>query len=70
MRHADMPWDQIRGIHLDKYVNLSVDQPSSFRGYLHERLTGTVRLKEFLERAFIMTTACWTLYRSTDSFLP
>lgn len=69
-RLADMPWNQIRGIHLDKYVNLSVNTPFSFRRYLHEQLTSTVRMKEFLERAFIMATACWTRDRSTNPFLP
>jgi glucosamine-6-phosphate deaminase len=45
----DIPWDQIRGFHMDEYVNLPADHPASFRRYLRERLTGKVRMKEFFE---------------------
>jgi glucosamine-6-phosphate deaminase len=48
-RLADMPWEQIRGFHMDEYVNLAADHPASFRRYLRERLTGKVRMKEFFE---------------------
>jgi glucosamine-6-phosphate deaminase len=48
-RLPDIPWDQIRGFHMDEYVNLSADHPASFRRYLRERLTGKVSMKEFFE---------------------
>jgi glucosamine-6-phosphate deaminase len=48
-RLPDIPWGQIRGFHMDEYVNLSADHPASFRRYLRERLTGKVRMKEFFE---------------------
>src|ERR1700727_1149584 len=48
-RLPDMPWDQIRGFHMDEYVNLPADHPASFRRYLRERLTGKVSMKEFSE---------------------
>lgn len=48
-RLADLPWDQIRGFHMDEYVGIAVDHPASFRRYLRERLTGKVSMKEFFE---------------------
>ena len=48
-RLPQLPWDQIRGFHMDEYVNLSADHPASFRRYLRERLTGKVQMKEFFE---------------------
>jgi glucosamine-6-phosphate deaminase len=46
---AGVPWDRIRGFHMDEYVGLSADHPASFRRYLRERLTEKVPLKEFDE---------------------
>ncbi len=48
-RIANLPWNQIRGFHMDEYVGLSVDHPASFRRYLRERLTGKVRMRKFSE---------------------
>ena len=48
-RLPNMPWEKIRGFHMDEYVNLSADHPASFRRYLRERLTGKVSMKEFFE---------------------
>ena len=48
-RIANIPWNQIRGFHMDEYVGLSVDHPASFRRYLRERLTGKVRMRKFSE---------------------
>jgi glucosamine-6-phosphate deaminase len=45
---ADVPWGQVRGFHMDEYVDLAADHPASFRRYLRERLTQKVRMKEFL----------------------
>jgi glucosamine-6-phosphate deaminase len=44
-----LPWDRIRGFHMDEYVGMAPDHPASFRRYLRERLTGRVRMKEFFE---------------------
>jgi len=48
-RIPNLPWDQIRGFHMDEYVDISADHPASFRRYLRERLTSKVRMKEFFE---------------------
>jgi glucosamine-6-phosphate deaminase len=48
-RIPHLPWNQIRGFHMDEYVDLSADHPASFRRYLRERLTGKVRMKQFFE---------------------
>lgn len=45
----DLPWDRIRGFHLDEYVGLDVSHPASFRRYLRENLTGRVQMREFHE---------------------
>lgn len=45
----DLPWDRIRGFHMDEYLGISADHPASFRRYLRERLTGKVPMKEFVE---------------------
>jgi glucosamine-6-phosphate deaminase len=34
---------------MDEYVGISANHPASFRGYLRERLTGKVPMKEFFE---------------------
>lgn len=44
-----LPWDRVRGFHMDEYVGLPVDHPASFRHYLRERLSGKVRMAEFNE---------------------
>ena len=44
-----IPWDRIRGFHLDEYVGLSESHPASFRRYLRENLTQLVHMKEFSE---------------------
>jgi glucosamine-6-phosphate deaminase len=45
----NLPWNRVRGFHMDEYIGLPVDHPASFRGYLRERLTQKVRMKEFFE---------------------
>jgi glucosamine-6-phosphate deaminase len=45
----NLPWDQVRGFHMDEYIGLPVDHPASFRGYLREKLTEKVSMKEFFE---------------------
>ncbi len=44
-----LPWDRIRGFHMDEYLGISPDHPASFRRYLRERLTGKVSMKDFFE---------------------
>lgn len=44
-----LPWDRVRGFHMDEYVGLPVDHPGSFGRYLRERLTGKVRMLAFHE---------------------
>ncbi len=46
---SDVPWDRIRGFHMDEYIGISPDHPASFRRYLRERLTSKVTMKEFFE---------------------
>lgn len=45
----DLPWNRVRGFHMDEYIGIPVDHPASFRRYLRERLTGQVRMQEFFE---------------------
>ena len=44
-----LPWDRIRGFHMDEYIGISADHPASFRRYLREKLTHKVKMKEFFE---------------------
>lgn len=44
-----LPWNHVLGFHLDEYVGLPEDHPGSFRGYLRQRLTSRVAMREFLE---------------------
>ena len=46
---AGLPWSRIIGFHMDEYENMQPRHPASFRGYLRERLTGKVSMKEFHE---------------------
>ena len=44
-----LPWDKIRGFHMDEYIGISADHPASFRRYLRERLTRKVSMNKFYE---------------------
>jgi glucosamine-6-phosphate deaminase len=44
-----LPWNRVRGFHMDEYIGLPTDHPASFRGYLREKLTSKVPIKEFFE---------------------
>jgi glucosamine-6-phosphate deaminase len=48
-RIPHLPWSQVRGFHMDEYVDIAPDHRASFRRYLRERLSGKVRMKEFFE---------------------
>lgn len=43
-----LPWNRVRGFHMDEYVGMSVDHPASFRRYMLERLANKVPMMEFL----------------------
>lgn len=45
----ELPWHQVRGVHLDEYVGIPATHPASFRRYLRERLTQKVSMREFFE---------------------
>ncbi|HEV2246900.1 MAG TPA: 6-phosphogluconolactonase, partial [Terriglobia bacterium] len=42
-----LPWDKVVGFHMDEYLGIPDDHPASFRGYLRERLTSKVKMREF-----------------------
>ncbi len=45
----DLPWARIQGFHMDEYEKMEPEHPASFRGYLRERLTSKVSMKQFYE---------------------
>ncbi len=48
-RIGGIPWNQVRGFHMDEYLRIDADHPASFRRYLRENLTQRVPMKEFFE---------------------
>jgi glucosamine-6-phosphate deaminase len=48
-RIEDIPWDRVRGFHLDEYVGLPIEHRASFRRYLRENLTRKVDMESFHE---------------------
>jgi glucosamine-6-phosphate deaminase len=48
-RIEGIPWNRVRGFHLDEYVGLPIEHRASFRRYLRENLTQKVNMKEFDE---------------------
>lgn len=48
-RMVDLPWDRVRGLHLDEYVGLPIEHFASFRRYLREHLTEKVEMGDFYE---------------------
>ncbi len=44
-----LPWNQVRGFHMDEYLGLDENHPASFRRYLREKLTQRVAMREFFE---------------------
>jgi glucosamine-6-phosphate deaminase len=44
-----LPWQRVIGFHMDEYEDMQPEHPASFRGYLRERLTSKVQMKEFNE---------------------
>jgi glucosamine-6-phosphate deaminase len=45
----DIPWNRVRGFHLDEYVGLPIEHVASFRRYLRENLTRKVSMMAFDE---------------------
>ena len=45
-----LPWNQVRGFHMDEYLGLDENHPASFRRYLREKLTQRVAMREFHRR--------------------
>jgi glucosamine-6-phosphate deaminase len=48
-RIEGIPWDRVRGFHLDEYVGLPIEHRASFRRYLRENLTQKVAMMAFQE---------------------
>jgi glucosamine-6-phosphate deaminase len=48
-RIEGIPWDRVRGVHLDEYVGLPLEHFASFRRYLRENLTQKVDIGAFHE---------------------
>jgi glucosamine-6-phosphate deaminase len=48
-RMDGIPWDRVRGFHLDEYVGLPIEHAASFRRYLRENLTSKVDMRSFHE---------------------
>jgi len=48
-RMKDLPWNKVRGFHMDEYIGLSIQHPASFRRYLREKLADKAPMQEFNE---------------------
>jgi glucosamine-6-phosphate deaminase len=48
-RIEGIPWNKVRGFHLDEYIGLPIGHIASFRAYLRRNLTDKVSMKEFYE---------------------
>ncbi|MGD0912008.1 MAG: glucosamine-6-phosphate deaminase [Terracidiphilus sp.] len=48
-RMEGIPWNRVRGFHLDEYVGLPIEHRASFRRYLRENLTEKVDMLAFDE---------------------
>jgi glucosamine-6-phosphate deaminase len=48
-RIPGLPWDRLRGFHMDEYVGISPDHRASFRRYLRTELTDQVQMDHFYE---------------------
>jgi glucosamine-6-phosphate deaminase len=45
----DLPWTRVCGFHMDEYIGLPPNHAASVRGYLREKLTQKVQMKQFFE---------------------
>ena len=48
-RIEGLPWNRVRGFHMDEYIGLDRHHPASFRRYLSEQLTSKVQMMSFDE---------------------
>ena len=44
-----LPWNRVKGFHMDEYIGLDANHPASFRRYLREKLTQRVAMHDFFE---------------------
>src|SRR3984957_16386613 len=44
-----LAWNQVQGFHMDEYLGIDENHPTSFRRYLRDKLTQRVAMQEFLE---------------------
>jgi glucosamine-6-phosphate deaminase len=44
-----LPWNRVKGFHMDEYLGIDENHPASFRRYLREKLTQRVAMREFFE---------------------
>lgn len=44
-----LPWDRIRGFHMDEYIGIGADHLASFRHYMRQELTERVPMHSFYE---------------------
>lgn len=44
-----LPWNRVRGFHMDEYVGISADSVASFRYYMRHELTQQVPMRSFHE---------------------
>jgi glucosamine-6-phosphate deaminase len=44
-----LPWNRVKGFHMDEYIGLDANHPASFRRYLREKLTQRVAMRGFFE---------------------
>jgi glucosamine-6-phosphate deaminase len=49
LRAEGISWDAVSVFHMDEYIGISADHPSSFRRFLREKLTNTVQPREVHE---------------------
>src|SRR3954471_2062101 len=48
-RIQQLPWQCVRGFHMDDYVGLPADHPASFHAYLRENLPQRAQMRSFME---------------------
>jgi glucosamine-6-phosphate deaminase len=46
---SGLPWDRIRGFHMDEYIGIGADYTASFRNYMRQELTERVPMHSFYE---------------------
>jgi glucosamine-6-phosphate deaminase len=49
IRIPGLPWNRIRGFHMDEYIGISADHIASFRYYMRQELTERVPMQSYYE---------------------